>query len=109
MLVQSGQLLAGLEILLRGPAAAEHTRPPPEDQIPLTRNEIAALFSTLITGPAKDARHRLRWSAWRRRHQRHRGEQLRQPGTRLGSFAHPGKSTHRPAARKTSKDEGFTP
>jgi SRSO17 transposase len=27
-------------------AAAEHTRPPPEDQIPLTRNEIAALFST---------------------------------------------------------------
>ena len=50
-------------------AAAEHTRPPPEDQIPLTRNEIAALFSTLITGPAKDARHRLRWSAWRRRHQ----------------------------------------
>jgi hypothetical protein len=40
--------------------------------------------------------------------QRQRGEQFRQPGTRLGSFAHPGKSTHRPAARKTSKDEGFT-
>jgi SRSO17 transposase len=51
-------------------AAAEHaSHPPPDDQIPLTRNEIAALFSTLITDPAKDARHRLRWSAWRRRHQ----------------------------------------
>jgi hypothetical protein len=50
-------------------AATEHTRPPPADQVPLTRNEIAALFGTLITGPGKDARHRLRWSAWRRRHQ----------------------------------------
>ena len=45
-------------------AATEHTSPPPDDQIPLTRNEIAALFSTLIIDPAKDARHRLRWSAW---------------------------------------------
>lgn len=50
-------------------AAAEHASPPPEDQIPLTRNEIAALFSTLITGQVTEARHRLRWSAWRRRHQ----------------------------------------
>jgi SRSO17 transposase len=50
-------------------AATEHTRPPPDDQIPLTRNEIAALFSTLIIHPVTDTRHRLRWSAWRRRHQ----------------------------------------
>lgn len=51
-------------------AATEHTsRPPPAGQIPLTRNEIAALFSTLITEPGRDAQHRLRWSAWRRRQQ----------------------------------------
>src|SRR4029077_3379669 len=50
-------------------AATEHATPPPEDQIPLTRNEIAALFSALIIEPVKDTRHRLRWSAWRRRHQ----------------------------------------
>jgi SRSO17 transposase len=50
-------------------AAIEHTSPAPADQIPLTRNEIAALFGTLITSPVNDARHRLRWSTWRRRHQ----------------------------------------
>ena len=51
-------------------AATEHTRcPPPAGQIPVTRNEIAALFSTLIIDPATETRHRLRWSAWRRRHQ----------------------------------------
>jgi SRSO17 transposase len=50
-------------------AATEHASPPPDDQIPLTRNEIAALFATLIINPVKDARHRLRWSAWRRRRQ----------------------------------------
>jgi SRSO17 transposase len=50
-------------------AAAEHTRPPPDDQIPLTRNEIAALFSTLVIKPAPGTRHRLRWSSWRRHHQ----------------------------------------
>jgi SRSO17 transposase len=49
--------------------AAEHTHPPPAGQIPLTRNEIAALFGSLIIEPARDTRHRLRWSAWRRRHQ----------------------------------------
>jgi len=51
-------------------AAAEHASPPPDDQIPLTRNEIAALFATLIIDPANGTRHRLRWSTWRRRHQR---------------------------------------
>jgi hypothetical protein len=51
-------------------AATEHTRAPaPAGQIPLTRNEIAALFSTLVIQPGHAVRHRLRWSAWRRRHQ----------------------------------------
>jgi SRSO17 transposase len=55
-------------------AATERTRnPDPDGQIPLTRNEIASLFTGLITRPADDARHRLRWSAWRRRHQ-HRAQ-----------------------------------
>jgi hypothetical protein len=50
-------------------AASEHacTAAPP-GQVPLTRNEIAHLLATL-TSPAHDARHRLRWSRWRRRHQ----------------------------------------
>ena len=65
-------------------AATEHARPPPAGQIPLTRNEIAALFSTLIIEPGEDTRHRLRWSAWRRRRQHrartcHYQRQARQP------------------------------
>jgi SRSO17 transposase len=66
-------------------AATEHARrPAPADQIPLTRNEIAALFSTLVIQPASARRHRLRWSTWRRRHQRraktcHYQRQARQP------------------------------
>jgi hypothetical protein len=55
--------------------AAGHARqPPPEGQIPLTRNEIARLLATVIIQPARDAWHRLHWSAWRRRHQ-HRSRQ----------------------------------
>jgi SRSO17 transposase len=51
-------------------AATEHAHhPAPAGQIPLTRNEIAALFSTLVIQPRHGARHRLRWSTWRRRHQ----------------------------------------
>jgi SRSO17 transposase len=50
-------------------AAAEHIHPPPDDQIPLTRNEVAHLFGTLITQPPGGTRHRLRWPAWRRRRQ----------------------------------------
>ena len=51
-------------------AAAERRRVPATDgQVPLTRNEIARLFAGLTTQPASAARHRLRWSAWRRRHQ----------------------------------------
>ena len=49
--------------------ATEHAHPAPAGQIPLTRNEIATLFGSLIIEPARDTRHRLRWSAWRRRHQ----------------------------------------
>jgi hypothetical protein len=64
-------------------AATEHAcHPPPPGQIPLTRNEIATLFGTLVIEPARDAR--LRWSAWRRRHQHrartcHYQRQARQP------------------------------
>jgi hypothetical protein len=44
-------------------------RPPPSGLIPLTCNEIQHLFATLVARPAGDLDHRLRWSAWRRRHQ----------------------------------------
>jgi hypothetical protein len=44
-------------------------RPPPSGLIPLTCNEIQHLFATLVTRPAGDLGHWLRWSAWRRRHQ----------------------------------------
>ena len=66
-------------------AAAERaTHPPPDGQIPLTRNEIARLLATLIIQPLQDAWHRLRWSAWRRRHQHrartcHYQRQAREP------------------------------
>jgi SRSO17 transposase len=51
-------------------AATEHARSPaPAGQIPLTRNEIAALFTKLVIQPVRDTWHRLRWSTWRRRHQ----------------------------------------
>jgi hypothetical protein len=49
-------------------ALAEHAQPPPSGMIPLTRNEIARLL-TLAVPPARDTGHRMRWSAWRRRHQ----------------------------------------
>jgi hypothetical protein len=76
-----GQLaLAFLTIV----GATEHTHPPPAGQIPLTRNEIAALFGSLIIEPTRDTRHRLRWSARRHRRQRraktcHYQRQARQP------------------------------
>jgi SRSO17 transposase len=66
-------------------AAAERTfRPAPRGLIPLTRNEISRLFATLIIRPVRDTWHRLRWSAWRRRHQHraktcHYQRQARQP------------------------------
>jgi SRSO17 transposase len=66
-------------------AAAEQARgPAPAGQIPLTRNEIAHLVTALIIQPARDASHRLRWSAWRRHHQHraktcHYQRQAREP------------------------------
>ncbi len=50
--------------------ADEHARhPAPDGLIPLTCNEIQRLFTTFVLRPVHDAAHRLRWSAWRRRHQ----------------------------------------
>jgi hypothetical protein len=66
-------------------AAAEHASgPPPDGQIPLTRNEISHLLATLIIWPLRGLWHRLRWSGWRRRHQhrartRHYQRQAREP------------------------------
>jgi hypothetical protein len=37
--------------------------------IPLTCNEVQHLFATLVPARVTDTGHRLRWSAWRRRHQ----------------------------------------
>lgn len=71
--------------LLTIAAATEHScHPPPADQIPLTRNEIAALFAALIIQPRRERQHRLRWSDWRRRRQHraktcHYQRQARQP------------------------------
>jgi SRSO17 transposase len=51
-------------------AAAERTRqPPPDGMIPLTSSEIHHLLNVLPDQPGHSIRHRLRWSAWRRRHQ----------------------------------------
>jgi len=51
-------------------AATEHTRQPaPPEQIPLTRNEIARLFTSWTGQPAPGPQHLLQWSEWRRRHQ----------------------------------------
>jgi len=44
-------------------------RPAPDGLIPLTCNEIAHLFISLIVRPVHAAGHRLGWSDWRRRHQ----------------------------------------
>lgn len=50
--------------------ADEHTRhPAPDGLILLTCNEIQRLFTMLVAQPVHDVAHRLRWSAWRRRHQ----------------------------------------
>jgi SRSO17 transposase len=51
-------------------AVTEHTRqPPPSGLIGLTCNELQHLFAALVAVPIGNPRHRLRWSAWRRRHQ----------------------------------------
>jgi hypothetical protein len=55
-------------------AVAEHVRAPAlAGHIPLTRNEIASLFTSLIIRPAHGTCCQMRWSSWRRRHQ-HRAQ-----------------------------------
>jgi hypothetical protein len=50
-------------------ALAERARQPPSaGLIPLTCNELQHLFAALAAQPVGDL-GRLRWSAWRRRHQ----------------------------------------
>jgi hypothetical protein len=50
-------------------AATERRQPPPDGMIPLTSSEIHHLLNVLTSQPDRAGRHRLRWSAWRRRHQ----------------------------------------
>ena len=51
-------------------AATQRARhPPPLGLIPLTCNEVQHLFAALVPARVTDTSHRLRWSAWRRRHQ----------------------------------------
>jgi SRSO17 transposase len=51
-------------------AVTERTRhPSPSGLTLLTCNEVQHLFAALLTRPAGDLGHRLRWSVWRRRHQ----------------------------------------
>lgn len=51
-------------------AAREHARAAPRaGLIPLTLNEIRRLLIRLLTRPAQNLTHLLRWSLWRRRHQ----------------------------------------
>jgi len=53
-----------------GLSLARHpSRPQPDDQNPLTRNEISRLLTATIIRPARHA-DPLTWSSWRRRHQR---------------------------------------
>jgi SRSO17 transposase len=49
--------------------ASQARRPPSAGLISLTCNEVQHLFAALVAWPAGDVGHRLRWSAWRRRHQ----------------------------------------
>jgi SRSO17 transposase len=51
-------------------ALTSNTRhPPPSKLISLTCNEVQHLVAALLTRPAADPAHRLRWSVWRRRQQ----------------------------------------
>jgi hypothetical protein len=59
--------MLALAFLTIAAAVERQVQPPAAGLIPLTRNEIAVLFGSLVVGPG--GRHRLRWSAWRRRHQ----------------------------------------
>jgi hypothetical protein len=51
-------------------ALTQHTRhPPPPELLPLSCNEVSHLSAALLARPLSDRAYRLRWSAWRRRHQ----------------------------------------
>jgi SRSO17 transposase len=50
-------------------ALTDQARGPAPGLIPLTCNEVQHLFACLVAAPVADTAHRLRWSAWRRRHQ----------------------------------------
>jgi hypothetical protein len=50
-------------------ATERRSQPPPDGMIPLTCSEIHHLLNVLAAQPIRDVRHRLRWSAWRRKHQ----------------------------------------
>jgi hypothetical protein len=50
-------------------AERDQHKPRASGLIPLTRNEIQHLFTTLAAGSPHAAPYRIRWSHWRRRHQ----------------------------------------
>ena len=51
-------------------AATEHAqRPAPPWMVELPCSQVQHLFATLVAAPVANSGHRLRWSAWRRRHQ----------------------------------------
>lgn len=49
---------------------AERAEPAPDGLIPLSLNEIRHLFTRLVGQPVQDITNYLRWSRWRRHHQR---------------------------------------
>jgi hypothetical protein len=67
-------------------AVTEHAqRPAPPWMVELTCSETQHLLAALVAVPVADRGHRLRWSAWRRRHQaraRTTTTADRQPGIR---------------------------
>ena len=68
-------MLAAAFLAVTAATEQRHT-PPPDGQIPLTRNEIATLFAHLIIQPPGGTGHRLHWSTWRPQHP-HRARQCR--------------------------------
>jgi hypothetical protein len=76
-------------VVLTIAAALEHARHlVADDQIPLTRNEIAHLLTTMIAPPARGTGYRIRWSRWRRRHQ-YRARTCHYPRTAQDQAARP--------------------
>lgn len=58
------------QLFLSITTAAERAKPSPTELIPLTLAEIRHLFTRLVIEPARERANSLRWSRWRRRHQR---------------------------------------